>query len=151
MPSRSFRFRLERVRALREQREELARVELATAVGRLSSSERRLLAADARLAAAREEQRSASALSGLSGEELRTRQAFLERMERQRALGARAVARHEVEVRDRGRNLTRAAQEHRMLERLKEHRRAEHTRASAREEARELDEIAAKRVRRDAA
>jgi hypothetical protein len=83
--SPSFRFRLERVRAVRERKEKLAQRELADALTRRSSSVSELRSAEDRLEHAREEQRSVAAQHGaLSGDDLLSRQAFLERAEAQR-------------------------------------------------------------------
>jgi flagellar FliJ protein len=146
-----FRFRLERVRALRERKEYLAKRDLAQALDRLSHTEGELRAADARLAKAHDEHRSTATEGSVSGADLLAGQAFLERVEDQRRLGAREVRRRRGEVADRGVALGRAAQEHKMLERLKQRQRAQHLRELARREGAELDEIAIERFRRRAA
>jgi flagellar FliJ protein len=146
-----FRFRLERVRALRERKEYLAKRELAQALEQLSHTEDRLRAADAWLAKALEEHRSAASQGALSGPDLLAGQAFLERAEHQQRLGAHEVRRSEREVADRGVALGQAAQEHKMLERLKQRHRAEHLRERARREGEQLDEIAIERFRKRAA
>ena len=64
--STTFRFRLERVRALRERREDLARQELAKAVTRLAGSRERLQAVDEQLERVRAEQRLALAQRALA-------------------------------------------------------------------------------------
>lgn len=144
-----FRFRLERVRALRERREDLAKRELARALGKLSDSEGALTAASERLTLAQQEQRSAASAAGTSsGADLRASQAFLERVERQRSLGVEALKRSENEVADRGAALKEAAQEHQMIERLKQRHRAEYMRELTRREGAMLDEIAIDRFRR---
>ena len=146
-----FRFRLERVRALRERKEDLARVELAQAVSKLSESEDRLRAANERLARAREDHRSAAATGEASGADMRAHQAYLEHIEQQRSRGAQEIRRSQSEVADRDRLLGRARQEHEMLERLKERQRGEHVRDLARREVKALDELAIERFRRSAA
>lgn len=120
-------------------------------MGRLTINEDRLRAADARLAQAREDQRAASAGGALSGPDLLAQQAYLERVEEQRSDGAREMRRSESEVEDRNVVLSRAAQEHEMLKRLKERHRGEHQREQARRENKALDEIAIERFRRHAA
>lgn len=148
----SFRFRLERVRALREHTEDIARQELAEAISRLSSSREQLRAVEAHLEQARAGQRDAScATKTVSAAELQARQAFVERVEAQRGAGARELERHEGEVADRDAELGRAARDHEMLERLKERHRAEHERESQRRESNALDEIAIDGFRRSAA
>jgi flagellar export protein FliJ len=148
----SFRFRLERVRALRERREDLARQELAKAVSRLNGSQSRLDAVDANLERVLAEQRVAtSTASTVDVEELRARQAFVERIEAQRVSEALELRRHEADVAERDGELGEAAREHHMLERLKERQHAEHDREVGRLESIVLDEIAIDRFRRSAA
>jgi flagellar export protein FliJ len=151
-PGSPFRFRLERVRALRERREELAREELAKANARLSDSRSRLRALDEDLDRARAAQREAtSESSSVSGDELRGRQAFVERVEAQRTDHERTVAHCQQDVTGRTHELGEAARDHQMLERLKERRKHEHTREQARLEAGVLDDIAIDRFRRSVA
>jgi flagellar protein FliJ len=148
----SFRFRLERVRALRERKEDIARQELANALSRLSGSRERLQTLDVDLERARGEQRhTPGAASAVSAAELAARQAFLERVEAQRRAGAHELSQHEAEVADRGAALGDAARDHEMLERLKERHRDEHQRAAERRENNALDEMAIDGFRRSAA
>jgi len=148
----SFRFRLERVRELRERKEDLARRELARAVSRRSRSEDRLRTVEDHLERTRADQLTATTRDGdVSAAELLARQAFLEHVEAQRSMGAVELERREAEVADRDAELTDAAREHEMLERLKERHRAEHDREAARRESNALDEIALERFRRSAA
>jgi flagellar protein FliJ len=148
----SFRFRLERVRALRERREDLAREELAKAISRLAGSRDRLQTVEAQLERVHTEQRLASSTSStVDVQELRARQAIVEQVEAQRAGGARDLAQHETDVAERDSELGLAAREHRMLERLKERQHAEHDREARRQEGLVLDEIAIDRFRRSAA
>jgi flagellar FliJ protein len=151
MSDSSFRFRLERVRALRERKEEMAQQELADAMNRLSASEQRLREVDDRLAQAHEGQRGAGAQGALSAEDLIANQAFVERVEQQRRHGVRETRRSAGEVADRGAALRAAAKEHQMLERLKERHRDAHVREMARREGELLDEIALDRFRRSVA
>ena len=148
MPSSQFRFRLERVRALRERREDLAKQELALALGRLADSEERLRDVGHRLQRAREEHSSAVRSRTFSGADLRAGQAFLERVEAQRSEGVQELRRSESAVADRGAELSVAAQEHQMLERLKRRHEEEHVRELRRVESATLDEIAIDRFRR---
>jgi flagellar FliJ protein len=148
----SFRFRLERVRAVRERRERLAQQELAQSISRLASSEAELRSADSSVEQARAEQRDAVAAPRmLGGTELLARQAFLERVEAERRVRELELERSEAEVDERSATLTTAATEHQMLERLRERRRGEHDREVARVEGNLLDEIAtARHARRSA-
>jgi flagellar export protein FliJ len=150
--SPSFRFRLERVRAVRERKEKLAQRELADALTRRSSSVSELRSAEDRVEHARAEQRSvASQPSVLSGGDLLARQAFLERTEAQRRVRERELKQRELEVAARDAELATAATEHEMLNRLRERRRGEHDRAAARHELGVLDEIAVTRFSRSQA
>lgn len=148
----SFRFRLERVRALRERREKLAQQELARSISRLSATRDRLQAAEAELARAQHEQRASVAGDRTAaGADLQLRQAFIERVEQQHRQRERDVSRDEAEVASRNAELTTAAGEREMLERLRTRRRSEHERETARRESRVLDEMASARSRRSVA
>lgn len=148
----TFRFRLERVRALRERREELARQELAKAVSRMSGSRERLDAVEAQLERVRAEQRHATSTDAtVDVDELRARQAYVEHIETQRISGARELREREADVALRDGELDHAAREHRMLERLKQRQHAAHVREATRREGILLDEIAIDRFRRSAA
>jgi flagellar export protein FliJ len=139
----SFRFRLERVRAVRERKEKLAQQELARSISRLSGTREELRSAEEVLERAQEEQRSAAA-GPVGAAELQSRQAFLERIEARRTLSAMDVTRGEAEVADRNAALVVAAGEHEMLNRLRDRRRGEHERESMRHENKVLDEMAAR-------
>jgi flagellar FliJ protein len=145
----AFRFRLERVRAVRERKETLAKLELAGALSRLSSSEDDLRVVDEDLERALSEQRLATAESkSMSAAELLQRQTFLEQVELRRSVSADDLRRQAAEVVDRDAELSSAAGEHEMLKRLRERRREEHDREVAGRESNALDEIAVMRVRR---
>src|SRR5271156_2507105 len=148
----AFRFRLERVRAVRARKEKLAQRELAQAISRRSSTEADLRTADANLEHAHAEQRSfAAEAEAVSATDLLARQAFLERIEAQRGAHARELEQREAEVADRDAELATAASEHEMLNRLRERRRGEHDREADRRERNVLDEIASNRFRRSTA
>jgi flagellar protein FliJ len=152
MTASGFRFRLERVRALRERREEIAKQELANAMGKLLDSERNLQECEHRLAAAHAGQRDTAANERvLSAADLIARQAFVERVEQLHRHGARELERSESEVASRGAALNLAAQEHQMLQRLKDRHEAEHVQELSRREGLALDEIALDRFRRSVA
>lgn len=137
----AFQFRLERVRALRERGEDLAKEELAGALSRRTDCEERLRATGETLDAARDQQRSLSAVS-TSSFELIARQQYLERVERDRVAGQQDLVRHDADVQARRAALVVAARERQALERLKERQRVDHARELARAEGAELDEIA---------
>ncbi len=147
-----FRFRLERVRALREQNEQLARQELAQAIASRSISEADLRVAEAELDQAHSEQRATVGREqSFDAAELVARQAFLERVEAQRGAHARELERREAAVAERGAKLTAAATDHETLKRLSERQRIEHERAAATREQGVLDEIAATHAHRSGA
>jgi len=150
MNGSSFRFRLERVRALRERREDAAKQELAGAMMRHRRCEDEVQAAAARLAGARAAQVDATRVTS-SATEMLARQAYLERAERAHQATRQDLQRHELELAQRRETLTQAARERQALERLKEHRRADHEREAARQEGLVLDEIAINGFRRRAA
>ncbi|MGO9490150.1 MAG: flagellar export protein FliJ [Solirubrobacteraceae bacterium] len=152
MTGPSFRFRLERVRALRERGEKLAQEDLAQSISRLSSSQAELRSAEAEVEHALEDQRRVSAAAEpMGGAELRARQAFLERVEAERSRQLAALRRSEADVADSNAKLAVAAGEHEMLLRLRERRRGEHDREQARRESNANDEIAAARFGRSVA
>ncbi len=152
MTGPSFRFRLERVRALRERREDLARLALAEAIVQRTSSLDRLRTVEAHLEHARSQQRLVTdASTAVSAAELQARQTFVEHVEAQRVAGARELALHDSQVAERDAELGEVAREREMLERLKERHRVEHRREHERHEGIALDEIAIDRFRRSAA
>jgi flagellar FliJ protein len=147
-----FRFRLERVRALRERQKEMARDQLAQAAQRLAGSQGRMAALDAHLERVRAEQRRiGNEVTEISVTELRTRQAYAEHIEAQQHAGAGEVARCEADVAVRRDALGAATREQQTLERLKERQSAEHGRELAKAEGASLDEVALDRFRRSAA
>ncbi len=148
----SFRFRLERIRALRQRKEGLARLELARALSERAGSEDRLRRVEADLERAHTDQRHAvTGGQDPTAAELLARQAFVEHVEAQRMMGMRDLERHDADVAARGVQLGRAAREREILERLKERRRAEHEREAGRREGALLDEMALEGHRRSAA
>jgi flagellar FliJ protein len=150
MTGPSFRFRLERIRALRERREDAAKQELAGALVQHRVYEEEVEAAANRVAAARAAQAQASTLP-ISAADLLARQAYLERSERAHAASRTDLTQHEHELAQRREALTLAARDRQALERLKENRRADHQREVARLEGLMLDEIAINGFRRRAA
>jgi flagellar export protein FliJ len=142
-----FTFKLEPIRALREQAERQAQEALARELRRQRDRETELDAATRRVDNARGtgELRPGTEITG---HDLRAFQAYMERVERERDVAANGVAAQAVEV-DAGRSrLARAAIEHETLVRLKARRRSEHNRAVARAQTAALDEVAITRHRR---
>jgi flagellar FliJ protein len=150
MTGPSFRFRLERVRALRERHEDAAKEALAGAMTAHRRSEEALRVAEEHIEQARAAQLEAATVP-VSATDLLARQAYLERTERAHQAGRHDLVRHELELAARRDALTQAARERQALERLKEHRRQDHARETARQEGLALDEIAINGFRRRAA
>jgi flagellar FliJ protein len=137
--ARPFKFRLERVRALRERAEERASQELATSVAHRQRGEEELRAAGDRVAQARQERR---ATAQASGADLLAMQAYIERTQRAQQSAALDLDRREAEVDARRDALVHAAREHRALTRLEQRRREEHAAQAARLEGAVMDEVA---------
>jgi flagellar FliJ protein len=150
MAGPSFRFRLERVRALRERAEDEAKEAFAGAMMDRLRSEQEMEDAADRVAQAREAQLDATA-APISAIDLLARQAYLERSERTHQASQDDLNRRDQVLEQRREELTEAARERQALERLKENRRIEFQREQARIEAAELDEIALNSFRRRAA
>ena len=150
MAGPSFRFRLERVRALRERAEDEAKEAFAGAMMDRLRCEQEMADAANRVAQAREAQLSAGA-TPISATELMARQAYLERSERAHQASREDLNRRDHVLEERREELTEAARERQALERLKEHRRIEFVAEQARIEAADLDEIALNGFRRRAA
>jgi flagellar protein FliJ len=150
MAGPSFRFRLERVRALRERAEDEAKEAFAGAMMDRLRSEQEMQDAAQRVARAREAQLSAAA-APISATELMARQAYLERSERAHQASRDDLHRRDLTLDERRDELTEAARERQALERLKENRRIEFVAEQARIEAADLDEIALNGFRRRAA
>ncbi len=150
MAGPSFRFRLERVRALRERAEDEAKEAFAGAMMERVRSEQEMADAAQRVAQAREAQLDATA-TPMSATELMARQAYLERSERAHQASRDDLNRRDQALEERREELTEAARERQALERLKENRRLEFVREQERIEAADLDEIALNGFRRRAA
>lgn len=145
-----FRFRLERVRALRERTEQQAQQELAQAIASRADTAAELRAAETHLEQAHSDHRArAVEVQTLNADELVARQAFLERIEAQRGAHARELKQREATVLERDSRLTVASSEHEMLKRLSERQRGEHERAAASREQGALDEMTSARFGRD--
>lgn len=132
----SYRFRLERVRALRERREEQAKQEFAVALQARERCNDEAVRAAARIASAQVAQLHAD------GDALQAHQTYLERLERAEELAQQELERSEVELTERRVALTKASQDREALERLKEKGLVDHNREQARVEQNMLDEIA---------
>ena len=138
---KSFTFKLEPVRALREQVEKQAQEALAHEL----ELERRHQA-DVAEAAQRVELARAAGVpdegTAVTGRDLLAHQAYVERVEREKAVAEEGLAVQERQV-DAGRSrLVEASREHEVLVRLKQRRRIEHDQELARAQGAALDEIA---------
>ena len=150
MSGQTFRFRLERVRELREHREELAKQALALSLQDHFRAEEAHREAEQRIADARAAQLDAAMYSG-DVTDLLAHQAYLERAETVRQATGHDLQCRASELADRRAALRLAARDRQALERLKERRRAEHLSEVARLEGLELDEIAINNFRRSVA
>ena len=145
----SFTFRLERVRALRERAEDLAKEELASSLSLRFEGESMLRSAQAELEQARATRRFSTEGGGTSAAELAAAQAYLEKTVRRREAAALDLDRQDAEVDSRRSALEQAARERQVLEKLKERRRSEHAVKAARAESAALDELALSVHRRE--
>ncbi len=150
MTGPSFTFRLERVRALRERVEDLAKEELATSLSTRLRGETMLRSAQAELEQARATRRFSTERGAVSGTDLAAAQAYVEKAERRRESAALDLDRQDAEVDSRRSALDQAARERQVLEKLKERRRSEHAVKAARAESAMLDELALSMHRRGA-
>ena len=150
MRGHSFRFRLERVRELRERREDLAKQALAVSLADHFRAEEAHRAAEQRIANARAAQLDA-AMSSTKVTDLLAHQAYLERTESAKGATGHDLECREIELAGKRDALRAAARDRQALERLKERRRTEHVQETARREGLDLDEIAINNFRRGAA
>jgi flagellar protein FliJ len=147
----SFKFRLERVRSLRERAEERAREELARELSHRLRGEALLKEATMIAASARESGLGTTLRPGASGHDLLAAQAWIERSERNRREAALELDRRDAEVSARRESLVVAARDREVLEQLKRRRRADHDAEVARVDQINLDEVALGVHRRGAA
>lgn len=139
--TRPFRFRLERVRSVRQHAEDLAAQGLAEALERSSASARELHSADERVLEARRASREGQG-TPRSGADLLAAQSWLECAEHAREAAARIVARDEHEVERRRTALVEAVGKRKALDILETRQREEFERDAERAEVHALDEIA---------
>jgi flagellar FliJ protein len=139
--ARTFRFRLEPVRQLREQAEDAAKEDLATAMAERRRQEELRAVAEQRLDGARDSSRvTAGAAIDISA--IAAHQAFIERSEREAQAAELELHRHEAEVSARRSALEHAAQERQVLEKLRDKQSRAHSVAAEKAEAAMLDELA---------
>src|SRR4051794_6842170 len=130
-----FSFRLESVRALREQAEEQAKAELGRELALEAEAAAAVSAAADRLSQA------AQAGSEASGVDFAARQAFVERCERLVAAAELELALTQNRVAERRRLLTEASREREMLDRLKTKHQRVHEAERLRAEEATLSEV----------
>jgi flagellar FliJ protein len=144
-----FRFGLERVRDLRAHAEEQAKEQFAASLSQRVRGEAMLRAVEDRLAGAR---RSTPAVNpgapSLTGAELVSHQAWVERLERSRQDAAVKLAAADRQLQDRRIELTEASRRREVLDQLEARQREAHRREAERRDGIELDEMAL-RVFRD--
>jgi flagellar export protein FliJ len=143
-----FRFRLEAVRALREQTQQQAQHELARELAARDEQLRALDAATRDVERARAGGKAAPGVAA-TAQELVQRQAFVERTERVRHAAHAGLAAQEQQVAESRAQLQQASQDREVLERLKRDRLAAHNKTQALAEVAALDEIAIARFARE--
>lgn len=137
---RRFNFRLDTVRALREQREEQAKEALAHELALKRSEEARAAAAASRLAKARTNAAPTSGAVG-DGRELVAHQKYIERVERERLIAQAELNARERAVDYRRDGLAEAARDREVLERIKERERRAHGKQVEAAEERLRDDV----------
>jgi flagellar protein FliJ len=139
--SAPFRFGLQRVREIRAHDEDQAKERFAASLNARVRGEAVLRAAEARL---RDAQSGAVApgLGPLDGATLVARQAWVERMEHDRADAQLRMSTYEHDLLHKRSELAKASQAREVLDKLEERQREEHRLSSERAEAGRLDEMA---------
>lgn len=143
-----YRFRLERIRALRERHEDEAKLQLANAMQEQHRVEQQLDSVRQDIVTARRAQQDTGTTSA---QDLMARQAYLERIEQAHRSGLEDLRKQKGAVADRRAELTQAAQDRQALERLKTKGLAAHQAEAERVANAALDEIATNGYRRRAA
>jgi flagellar protein FliJ len=139
----SFTFRLERVRTLREEAEELAREALTKEIRLRDEGKMQLDDARAAVRAACDLNRSALGGGGMvSAVNLRAIQSYVERREQLQNSAALELSRREHEVSTKRTDLAAAARDRQAIDKLKERQLAEHNAEWARKTQNTLDELA---------
>lgn len=140
-----FKFRLERVRAVREHAEREAREELAESIRQRLRGEALLAQARQLVASARASRATAGSGTYAAASELVALQAWLERVEFAAAEAQGELERARRAEEQRKARAIRALQERKALDRLRERRLEQHLRTLRRREALLLDELARRR------
>jgi flagellar FliJ protein len=140
--SAPFRFGLERVRDLRAHDEELAKEQFAATLSQRLRGEALLRAAEDRLRHARADAVADEVVPPLSGMDLVTRQAWVERLERTRADAEVRLRGLDAEVEASRAGLTDASRKREVLDKLEQRQRQAHVADAQRREGAALDEMA---------
>ncbi len=138
----SFRFRLERVRTIRERAEDQAREALSNELRVRAEGEMLLREAADAVSAARNVGRSTASAGRSSATDFLSAQAFLERTERNRVEASLELARRDAEVTARRQVLAVAARDRQAIDKLKERQKSQHDAEWARRAQNTLDELA---------
>lgn len=139
--SAPFRFGLERVREIRAHDEDQAKERFAASLNARVRGEAVLRAAEQRLRDAQTDAISQT-FGPLTGATLVSRQAWVERLEHDRADAKLRMSAHEAELQRRRAELTSASQAREVLDQLKQRQREAHRLEAERVENGELDEMA---------
>jgi flagellar FliJ protein len=139
--SAPFRFGLERVREIRAHDEDQAKERFAASLNARVRGEAVLRAAEQRLRDAQTDP-IATTFGPLTGATLVSRQAWVERLEHDRADAKLRMSAHEAELQRRRAELTSASQARQVLDQLKQRQREAHRLEAERVENGELDEMA---------
>ena len=137
-----FRFRLERVRSIRERAEDHAREALSNELRVRAEGEALLRRATDAVSAARDAGRNTANNGRVSALDFMSAQVYLERTERNRADASLELDRRDAEVSARRTVLAAAARDRQAIDKLKERRKAEHDAEWARKSQNTLDELA---------
>jgi flagellar protein FliJ len=139
--SAPFRFGLQRVREIRAHDEDQAKERFAASLTARVRGEAVLRAAEDRLTDAKSGVLAPS-MGPLTGASLVSRQAWVERLEHDRADARLRMSNYEAELQRRRVELTHASQKREVLDKLEERQREAHRLEAARIETGELDEMA---------
>jgi flagellar FliJ protein len=150
MATAPFKFRLERVRAMRERSEDEAKEGLAQSMAARARGAGRLSESATQVQAARDGQLGA-ATRGVNVEHMLAHQAFIERTERAQQAAEIDLSRQDAEVAARRVALQEAARDRQVLEKLKDKQATAHRREAERVESRQIDELALAAHRRRSA
>jgi flagellar FliJ protein len=137
-----FRFGLQRVRDLRAHDEDTAKEQFAASLSQRVRGEAMLRSVDAQFIAALAEAPVSPGLRPLSGADLHSRQAWIERLERSRTDAQVQLVGLEQQLEQHRAELTDASRRREVLDKLSDRQRDEHRRAEGVRQTTALDEMA---------